>query len=178
VLLALQDLQNERNIFRGSGAFSIFAAMKYILLALSLTCATASQAQVSSLIVNGIGLGTRLAMRGHKAEQKPEAFVTSTSYQAQTFPQKRTPAKKLPKADEGGTEIMAIEQLLSTRYAALQADSTTLLLSMEQEKEFSHLRNNLQAFNPSWSADAYLAEMEFYRQQDVLRKRRTAQVTR
>jgi hypothetical protein len=148
--------------------------MKHILLiAFSLTCATAAQAQVSSLLVNGIGLGTRLAMRGGSAEQKVGVFVTPATYQAQTFPQKRTPAKKLPKADVGGTEIVAIEQLLSTRYVALQADSTSVLLSMEQEKEFSRLRNNLQAFNPTWSADAYLAEMEFYRQQDVLRKRRT-----
>jgi hypothetical protein len=68
--------------------------------------------------------------------------------------------------------------LLSTRYTALQADSTTVLLSMEQEKEFSRLRNNLQAFNPPWSADAYLTEVNFYRQQDVLRKRRTAQVAK
>lgn len=149
-----------------------------LLLALTLTCTTAVQAQVSSVLVNGVGLGTRLAMRGSKAEQKPGVFVTPATYQAQTFPQKRTPAKKLPKADVGGTEITAIEQLLSTRYAALQADSTSVLLGMEQEKEFSRLRNNLQAFNPTWSADAYLAEMDFYRQQDALRKRRTSQVNK
>lgn len=149
-----------------------------LLLALTLTCTTAVQAQVSSALVNGIGLGTRLAMRGSKAEQKPGVFVTPVTYQAQTFPQKRTPAKKLPKADVGGTEITAIEQLLSTRYAALQTDSTSVLLSMEQEKEFSRLRNNLQAFNPTWSADAYLAEMDFYRQQDALRKRRTSQINK
>jgi hypothetical protein len=154
--------------------------MKHILLiTLSLTCATASQAQVSSALINGIGLGARLAMRGSgSAEQKSSLFVTPVTYQAQTFPQKRTPAKKLPKADVGGTEITAIEQLLSTRYATLQADSTTVLLSVEQEKEFSRLRNNLQAFNPSWSADAYLAEMDFYRQQDVLRRRRAIQIAK
>jgi hypothetical protein len=154
--------------------------MKHILLiTLSLTCATASQAQVSSALINGIGLGARLAMRGNgSAEQKSNLFVTPVTYQAQTFPQKRTPAKKLPKADVGGTEITAIEQLLSTRYATLQADSTTVLLSVEQEKEFSRLRNNLQAFNPSWSADAYLTEMDFYRQQDVLRKRRAIQIAK
>ena len=149
--------------------------MKHILLvAFSLTCATTAQAQVSSVLINGIGLGTRLAMRGGGAEQKSELFVTPVTYQAHTFSQKRTPAKKLPKAAVGGTEITAIEQLLSTRYTALQADSTSVLLSMEQEKEFSRLRNNLQAFNPTWSADAYLTEMDFYRQQDVIRKRRTA----
>lgn len=149
--------------------------MKHIILiALSLTCAIAAQAQVSSALINGIGLGTRLAMRGGSAEQKPGIFVTPVTYQAQTFPQRRTPAKKVPKTGVGGTEITAIEQLLSTCYAALQADSTSVLLSITQEKEFSHLRNNLQAFNPTWNADAYLAEMDFYRQQDVLRKRRAA----
>ena len=153
--------------------------MKHVLLiVLSLSCATAAQAQVSSVLVNGIALGTRLALRGGGAEQKSGVFVTPVTYQAQTFPQKRTPAKKLPKADVGGTEITAIEQLLSTRYTALQADSTSVLLSIEQEKEFSRLRNNLQAFNPTWSADAYLAEMDFYRQQDVLRKRRAAQMAK
>lgn len=105
-------------------------------------------------------------------------FVTPATYRVQTFPQKRTPAKKLLKASQGGTEVTAIEQLLSTRYVALQADSTSVLLGMEQEKEFSRLRNNLQAFNPTWSADAYLAEMDFYRQQDVLRKRRATSVAK
>ncbi|RZJ94749.1 MAG: hypothetical protein EOO60_02340 [Hymenobacter sp.] len=155
--------------------------MKHILLIVfTLTCTTAAQAQVNSALVNGLVLGTRLAMRGGKgkAEQKPELYVTPVTYQAQTFLQKRTPAKKLPKADVGGTEITAIEQLLSTRYAALQADSTSVLLSAEQEKEFSRLRNNLQAFNPTWSADAYLTEMNFYRQQDVLRKQRIFQVAK
>ncbi|MGI4822474.1 MAG: hypothetical protein ACRYFV_14785 [Janthinobacterium lividum] len=154
--------------------------MKHLLLvAFSLTCATAAQAQVSSALINGIGLGTRLAMRGGSAaEQKSGLFVTPVTYQAHTFSQKRTPAKKLPKADIGGTEITAIEQLLSTRYSALQADSTSVLLSIDQEKEFSRLRSNLQAFNPSWSTDAYLAELDFYRQQDVLRKRRTAPGTK
>lgn len=153
--------------------------MKHVLLiTFLLTYVTAAQAQVSSALVNGIALGTRLAMRGNKAEQKPALFVTPVTYQAQTFPQKRTPAKKLPKADVGGTEITAIEQLLRTRYDALQADSISVLLSLEQEKEFSRLRNNLQAFNPAWSADAYLAEMDFYRQQDVLRKRRIGRVAK
>jgi hypothetical protein len=110
---------------------------------------------------------------GGAAEQKSALFVTPVTYQAHTFPQKRTPAKKLPKADVGGTEITAIEQLLNTCYTALQADSTSVLLNIDHEKEFSRLRNNLQAFNPSWGADAYLAELDFYRQQDVLRKRRT-----
>jgi hypothetical protein len=68
--------------------------------------------------------------------------------------------------------------LLSTRYAALQVDSTSVLLSIEQEKEFSRLRNNLQAFNPSWSADAYLVELDFYRQQDIVRKRRITSVAK
>jgi hypothetical protein len=47
---------------------------------------------------------------------------------------------------------------------------------MKQEKEFSRLRNNIQAFNPSWSADAYLVELDFYRQQDIVRKRRITSV--
>jgi hypothetical protein len=155
--------------------------MKYVLLtAFVLSCTMTTQAQVSSALVNGIGLGVHLATRGigTKHEQKPEAFVTPATYQAHTFPQKRTPAKKLPKKDVGGTEITAIEQLLSTRYAALQVDSTSVLLSIEQEKEFSRLRNNLQAFNPSWSADAYLVELDFYRQQDIVRKRRITSVAK
>jgi hypothetical protein len=77
--------------------------MKHLLLvALSLICATAAQAQVSSALINGIGLGTRLAMRGGgAAEQKSGLFVAPVTYQAHTFLQKRTPAKKLPKADVG-----------------------------------------------------------------------------
>jgi hypothetical protein len=146
--------------------------MKHLLLLLCLTSLTFSaHAQFANLVGIGAVAGIN-ALKGRT--QQTDVYVSQATYRAQAFPQKRTPPKKLPKADGGGTEITAIEQLLSTRYTALQADSTSVLLNIDQEKEFSRLRNNLQAFNPSWSADAYLAELDFYRQQDMLRKRRTA----
>lgn len=149
--------------------------MKQLLLtALLASTSLASQAQVSSALVNGLGLGARLALGGSGSQQKPTLFVAPATFQGQEFPQKRTPYKKLPKDSQGGTEIIAIEQLLTSRYEALQADSTSVLLGLEQEKQFSRLRNNLQAFNPAWSADAYLAELDFYRQQDIIRKHRAA----
>ena len=145
--------------------------MKQVLLVTCLVCLSfRAHAQLGNLVGLGAVMGAN-ALKGRA--QQAAVYVTQADYRAQSFPQKRTPTKKLPKSDKGGTEITAIEQLLTSRYTALQADSTSVLLSLEQEKEFSRLRNNLQAFNPAWSADAYLAEMDFYRQQDVLRKRRT-----
>ncbi len=147
-----------------------------LFIALLANTSLAAQAQVSSALVNGLGLGARLAMGGSGSQQKPTLFVVPATFQGQTFPQKRTPYKKLPSNSQGGTEIVSIELLLISRYEALQADSTSVLLGMEQEKEFSRLRNSLQAFNPAWSADAYLAELDFYRQQDIIRKRRAAAI--
>jgi hypothetical protein len=46
------------------------------------------------------------------------------------------------KADVGDTKIVAIEQLLSTRYAALRAYLTSVLLRMEHENELRR-RNDL-----------------------------------
>ena len=150
--------------------------LKLSLLLILLGSAPTAHAQLSTLLGAGIGAGIRLAHNAssNPREQKAELFVTPVTFQARTFPQKRTPTKKLPKADKGGTEISAIEQLLSARYATLQADSTTMLLDVAQEKEFSRLRTNLAAFNPEWSADAYLAEMEFYRDRDVRHRRAAA----
>lgn len=150
--------------------------LHFSFLLLLLGSAPAAHAQLSTLLGAGLGAGIRLARNNssNPHEQKAELFVTPATFQAHTFPQKRTPAKKLPKADSGGTEITAIEQLLSARYATLQADSTSLLLDAAQEKEFSRLRTNLAAFNPAWSADAYLAEMEFYRDRDTRHRRAAA----
>ena len=153
--------------------------MKQLLLtALLASMSLASQAQLNSALVNGLTLGARLAMggSGSSSQQKSTLFVAPATFHGQEFPQKRTPYKKLPSNSQGGTEIVSIELLLISRYEALQADSTSVLLGMEQEKEFSRLRNSLQAFNPAWSADAYLAELDFYRQQDIIRKRRAAAI--
>jgi hypothetical protein len=145
-------------------------------LLILLGSAPTAHAQLSTLLGAGIGAGIRLAhsASANPHEQKAELFVTPVTFQAHTFPQKRTPTKKVPKADKGGTEVIAIEQLLSARYNALQADSTSLLLDVAQEKEFSRLRTNLAAFNPEWSSDAYLAEMDFYRDHDARRRRAAA----
>ncbi|MVN74921.1 hypothetical protein GO988_01135 [Hymenobacter sp. HMF4947] len=100
------------------------------------------------------------------------------TYQAHTFSQKRTPAKKVPRANQGGTEVIAIEQLLAGRFTALQADSTALLLDVAQEKEFNRLRNNLEAFNAFWNTDPYSYEMDFYRSHDAIRQRMARQVAK
>lgn len=63
-------------------------------------------------------------------QQKATLFVTPATYQAHAFPQKRTPAKKLPRPDKGGPEIAALEQLLAGRFVALRADSATVLLDV------------------------------------------------
>lgn len=117
-------------------------------------------------------------MKRSTPQQKATLFVLPATYQGHTFAQKRTPARKVPRADQGGTEIAALEQLLAGRFAALQTDSTTLLLDMAQEKEFSRLRSNLEAFNPFWNTDPYSEEMNLYRSHDASRQRLARQVAK
>ncbi len=153
--------------------------MKKLLLLASLLGATLSiHAQVSPALLNGLWVAGRLAGRAaaerSTPQQKAALFVVPATYQAHTFPQKRTPAKKMPRADKGGTEIAAIEQLLAGRFVALQADSTGLLLEVAQDKEFNRLRTNLETFNPFWNTDPYSQEMNFYRSHDAIRQRRQA----
>jgi hypothetical protein len=119
-----------------------------------------------------IQVGANLPAVTSASQAKADVFVSVASYHARTFPQKRTPAPNLPKAEMGGTEIAAIEQLLASRYAVLQADSTSQLLGMAQERDFSRLRSRLLALNPTWAANSYATEMDFYREQDILRRRR------
>lgn len=119
-----------------------------------------------------VTLGVRALRHRDAPQQKATLFVLPATYQAHTFPQKRTPPKKLPASDKGGPEIVALEQLLTGRFAALQADSTALLLDTAQEKEFGRLRTNLEAFNPFWNTDPYSQEMSLYRQHDEGRRRR------
>ena len=79
-----------------------------------------------------------------------------------------TRTRKVPSADKGGTEVAALEQLLTGRFSALQTDSAALLLDVTQEKEFSRLRTNLEAFNPFWNTDPYSQRMSFYRGHDAI----------
>jgi hypothetical protein len=144
---------------------------KFLLLAGFIGGSFSAHAQLGNLV----GAGINMARRSNADQQKANLFVTPATYQAHAFPQKRTPSKKLPKADKGGTEIAAIEQLLAARFAALQADSTALLLDVAQEKEFSRLRTNLESFNPFWNTDPYSQEMSFYRSHDAIRQRLTRQ---
>ena len=148
-----------------------------LLLVLLVGSALSAQAQMSNL-VNGLGLAGQLAMRRNTPQQKATLFVLPATYQAHTFPQKRTPAKKVPKADQGGTEVAALEQLLAGCFAALQADSTALLLDVAQEKEFGRLRSNLETFNPFWNTDPYSQEMNFYRGHDAIRQRLARQAAK
>jgi len=104
-------------------------------------------------------------------QQKATLFVTPATYQAHAFPQKRTPARKLPRPDKGGPEIAALEQRLAGRFVALRADSAAVLLDVAQEKEFSRLRTNLETFNPFWNTNPYSQEMNLYRQHDAARRR-------
>lgn len=146
--------------------------MKHTLLLAGLLGLTFSaRAQYAPGAASLVTLGVRALSKRDAPQQKATLFVTPASYQAHAFPQKRTPAKKLPKPDQGGTEIAAIEQLLASRFAALQADSTALLLDVAQEKDFSRLRSNLETFNPFWNTDPYSQEMNLYRQHDEVRRR-------
>jgi hypothetical protein len=150
----------------------IFGFMKHTLLVAGLLgIAFSAQAQYTPGITSLVTLGVRAINKRDTPQQKATLFVTPASYQAHAFPQKRTPAKKLPKPDKGGTEIAAIEQLLASRFAALQADSTALVLDVAQEKEFSRLRTNLETFDPFWNTDPYSQEMNLYRQHDDVRRR-------
>ncbi|GAB3637279.1 hypothetical protein GCM10027422_28690 [Hymenobacter arcticus] len=151
--------------------------IKHLFLALLFGGTLSAHAQMSNL-VNGLGLAGRLATQRSTPQQKAALFVLPATYQAHTFPQKRTPTKKVPRADQGGTEIAALEQLLAGRFAALQADSTMLLLDGTQEKEFSRLRSNLEAFNPFWNTDSYSEEMNLYRSHDANRQRLARQAAK
>lgn len=130
-----------------------------------------ARAQYAPGAASLVTLGVRALSNRDAPQQKATLFVTPATYQAHAFPQKRTPAKKLPRPDKGGTEIAALEQRLASRFAALQADSTTVLLDVAQEKEFSRLRTNLETFNPFWNTDPYSQEMNLYRQHDAVRRR-------
>ena len=144
---------------------------KLLLLSLLFGGAFSAHAQLNPNLLNGLGLAAGLATKHNSPQQKATLFVLPATYQARTFPQKRTPAKKMPHADKGGTELVAIEQLLASRFTALQADSSALLLDVAQEKEFSRLRTNLEAFNPFWNTDPYSEEMNLYRGHDTNRQR-------
>jgi len=148
--------------------------MKYTLLLVGLlgfTFSARAQYQYVPGAASLVTLGVRALSNRDAPQQKATLFVTPATYQAHAFPQKRTPARKLPRPDKGGTEIAALEQLLAGRFAALQADSTAVLLDVAQEKEFSRLRTNLETFNPFWNTDPYSQEMNLYRQHDAGRRR-------
>lgn len=146
--------------------------MKYSLLLAGLFSLTFSaRAQYVPGAASLITLGVRALGNRDAPQQKATLFVTPATYQAHVFPQKRTPAKKLPRPDKGGTEVAAIELLLAGRFAALQGDSTAVLLDVAHEKEFSRLRTNLETFNPFWNTDPYSQEMSLYRQHDDRRRR-------
>lgn len=147
--------------------------MKHPVLLLLLVAGLRAQAQVSP-ITSLVGAGINLARgsSGSTHQQKETLFVEPVTFGSYTIGQKRTPANKLPKPDKGGAEVQAIEQLLAGRAAALQADSTVLLLSMTEEKEFNRLRTSLETFNPFWNTDPYSKELNFYRQHDDVRRRR------
>jgi hypothetical protein len=151
---------------------------KILLLASLLGFGYSAQAQYTAGAASLITLGVRGLANKDAPQQKATLFVLPATYQAHTFPQKRTPAKKVPHADKGGTEVAALEQLLTGRFAALQADSTALLLDVAQEKEFGRLRTNLEAFNPFWNTDPYSQEMNFYRSHDAIRQRLARQVAK
>ena len=151
---------------------------KMLLLASLLGFACSAHAQYGPAAASLITAGVRGFTKRDAPQQKATLFVLPAAYQAHTFPQKRTPAKKVPNADKGGTEVAALEQLLAGRFAALQADSTVLLLDVAQEKEFSRLRTNLEAFNPFWNTDPYSQEMNFYRGHDAIRQRLARQAAK
>ena len=146
--------------------------MKHSVFLLLLVASLRAQAQVSP-VASLVGAGINLARgsSGSTHQQKETLFVGPATFGSHTIGQKRTPANKLPKPDKGGTEVQAIEQLLAGRAAALQADSTVLLLSVAEEKEFSRLRTSLETFNPFWNTDPYSKELSFYRQHDDIRRR-------
>jgi hypothetical protein len=151
---------------------------KILLLTLLIGGTLSAHAQLNPALINGLGLAASLATKHNSTQQKVTLFVLPATYQTHSFPQKRTPAKKMPSADKGGTEIVAIEQLLASRFTALQTDSTTLLLDVAQEKEFSRLRSNLEAFNPFWNTDPYSEEMNLYRGHDANRQRLARQAAK
>jgi hypothetical protein len=144
---------------------------RMLLLAGLLGFTDSARAQYMPAATRLVLLGVRALGNRDAPQQKATLFVTPATYQAYVFPQKRTPARKLPRPDKGGTEIAALEQLLASRFATLQADSTAVLLDVAQEKEFSRLRTNLETFNPFWNTDPYSQEMNLYRQHDAVRHR-------
>ncbi|NML65145.1 hypothetical protein HHL22_08000 [Hymenobacter sp. RP-2-7] len=152
--------------------------MKHAVLPLLLVLGFRAQAQLAPLVrLAGIGTSMAVGSAANNRRQKETLFVVPATFGTHAIPQKRTPTGKLPKPDKGGTEIQALEQLLAGRYAALQADSTVILLSVAQEKEFSQLRTSLEAFNPFWNTGPYSAEMNCYRQHDDVRRRLARQAT-
>jgi len=76
-------------------------------------------------------LSTKLAApassRPPKCRQPFLRFVSYVVYQQDSFPQKRTPPKKLPR--QGRRTIPKLEALLTVSYQALIASDTTTILS-------------------------------------------------
>ncbi|MVN78950.1 hypothetical protein GO988_21685 [Hymenobacter sp. HMF4947] len=134
---------------------------KLLPLLILLTLTFPSFAQYEYLAVTGALAGVN-ALKGHP--QKPDEYVTQATYQGRTFPQKRSPLYKLP--SKGRDQISALEQLLASRYVALQADAASPILSTEQEAAFTAAFSQLTTTRPNWSVAAYTDELAFYRTEE------------
>ena len=145
--------------------------MKHLLLfVLLLTASFRAQAQLAQFIGAGINIG-RLAVRNNAAaaDKADQLYVTQTNYNGEGFARKRTPAGRLP--SKGGPQIRAVEELLTGRYNALQADATAPFLTPAWEAEYAAAMQALTAAKPAWGVAAYNNEVEFYRLLNERRQR-------
>jgi hypothetical protein len=142
--------------------------MKHLLLvALLLGFASAAHAQSALTMFNALSTVRSMSADARAKQQDPQEYSRPVTYEGKMFHYKRT--AHAAQLRQGGAQIVALEQLLAGRYAALLAD-TVLILSPAWEAHYAEAAKQLQYALPTWSMLAYEDEVAFYRREDGVRR--------
>lgn len=143
--------------------------MKYLLLLglLAILLIPNARAQGPLTVLSAFNAARSMSATARAKQQDPQEHTKPVIYEGEMFHCKRSPgASSLRK---GGVEIVALEQLLTDRYAVLLKD-TVLILSPAWEERYTEALNQVQRTLPTWSTLAYEEEIAFYRREDGVRR--------
>lgn len=143
--------------------------MKQLLLLSLFGCllAPVAQAQNPFVVLNTFSALKSASANARARQQNPQDYTKPVIYEGEMFHCKRTPgAANLRK---GGAQLVALEQLLAGRYAALLAD-TVGILTPAWETQYADALSQVQRALPTWSTLAYEEEVAFYRREDAGRR--------
>ena len=143
--------------------------MKYwlplgLLAFLLIPCA---KAQNPLTVLNAFSAARSMSATARAKQQDPQEYTRPVVYEGEMFHYKRTPGAA--QLRRGGTQIVALEQLLADRYAVLLLD-TVLILSPVWEARYAEALTQVQRTLPTWSTLAYEEEIAFYRREDDVRR--------